>query len=257
MNSRAKELFPMCPLRANMKMNSNRFWEFFYRNGGKLKRQQTKPRLTEEHIKNRLIFANKWNDLLQDSTDLYYCFLDEKWFYTTSCRKKEKHLPRASFETVSDAHVEPKKVRSRRHPCKIMYMGIVAPPIKDKFNGKILMKRVAETCSSKSQSYHQNFSPYYGLNNRLKLRQWRQLVPKDSYITVNELLELIKQKYEIEPHVAKDLTFIYKSHSLSPRVQNLQCRKYRIDRGNEFFLKIPLQLNSHQKGTKRHYLQEH
>ena len=116
-------------------------------------------------------------------------------------------------------------------------MGIVGPPIKGKMNGKILMKRVAETHNSKSQSYHQNFSTYYELNNRLKLHQWCQLVSKNSDITVNDLLELIMQKYQIEPHIAKDLTFIYKSHSLSPRVQNLQCLKHRIGRGNKFFLK--------------------
>ena len=29
MNTRAKELFPDCPVRSNLKMNRNRFWEFF------------------------------------------------------------------------------------------------------------------------------------------------------------------------------------------------------------------------------------
>ena len=29
MNNRARELFPDCPIRSNLKMNRNRFWEFF------------------------------------------------------------------------------------------------------------------------------------------------------------------------------------------------------------------------------------
>ena len=62
-------------IRSNMKINLNCFWEFFYQHDSKLKRQQTKPRWIEEHVKNRLIFANKWNDLLSTATDLYYCFL--------------------------------------------------------------------------------------------------------------------------------------------------------------------------------------
>ena len=132
---------------------------------------------------------------MQNQDDIYYCFLDEKWFYTTSRRRKEKHLPKAAFETTAESHVEPKKVRNRRHPCKVMYMGIVAPPVKGKMNGKVLMKRVAKSHMTKSKSYNQNFSPYYELNNRLKLHQWRQLVPKDSYMSVYDLLELIKQRY--------------------------------------------------------------
>ena len=55
-------------------MNSIGFWEFFYQQGGTLKRQQTKPYLNEGHIKNRLTFANKWDNLLQIGDDLYYCF---------------------------------------------------------------------------------------------------------------------------------------------------------------------------------------
>ena len=33
MNTRAQELFPDCSVRSNLKMNQNRFWEFFIPKG--------------------------------------------------------------------------------------------------------------------------------------------------------------------------------------------------------------------------------
>lgn len=55
--------------------------------GGKLYRPITKPRLTTEHIRKRLEFANKWLSKLNTGDKLYYVFLDEKWLYMTSRRK--------------------------------------------------------------------------------------------------------------------------------------------------------------------------
>lgn len=94
-----------------------------------------------EHIKNRLEFAKKWGKLLDGNNGkLYYCFLDEKWFYTTSRRRKFKILPRATFESLKESFFIPKKIRSRRHACKVMFLGVVAPPIDTdeiKTDGKI------------------------------------------------------------------------------------------------------------------------
>ena len=208
----------------------------FYSKGGKLKRQQTKPRLTDEQIKQQFKFAQKWLAKLNSGEEFYYCFLDEKWFYTTSCRKKEKHLPPADFESLSDSFIILKKVRSRRFPCKVMYMGIVGVPIKGKTNGKIMMKRVCKLKKTKAESFNQNFSPFYELNNRLKMEEWQKLVPTHGQITVCELLEKIKHKYHIPPHVAKDLVFTYKTHSISPRAKKLLSTKCKIVGSTELLL---------------------
>ena len=70
-------------------MTKHHFWKFFYKHGGKCLKSVTKPRLTYEHIKERLKFSEKWLKKLDENEgELYYCFLDEKWFYTTSRRKK-------------------------------------------------------------------------------------------------------------------------------------------------------------------------
>ena len=57
--------------------------------GGKLKRPVTKPQLTTDQIKERLQWSKKWLDKFSSKDPVYYCFLDKKWFYTTSRRKNE------------------------------------------------------------------------------------------------------------------------------------------------------------------------
>ena len=56
----AKDEYPNCPICSKLKMTKYQFWTFFYYNGGKLKHACTKPRLTPEHIKMRLKFAERW-----------------------------------------------------------------------------------------------------------------------------------------------------------------------------------------------------
>ena len=100
----------------------------------------TKPRLTYEHIKNRLKFSEKWIKKIEENDgNLYYCFLNKKWFYTTSCCKKLKFLPIADFEDPEKAFVRKPEVCSRRFPCKVMFMAIICPPIKNHSDGKILL----------------------------------------------------------------------------------------------------------------------
>ena len=108
-------------------MKKHNFWKFFYLHGGKLKQTITKPRLTTEQIKERLKFSNKWINKMNEK-DVYICFLDEKWFYTNSRRKKMKVLPQAQFETADQAFIPKPKLRSHRFPCKVMFMGLVCPP---------------------------------------------------------------------------------------------------------------------------------
>ena len=223
----------------------------FYVHGGKLKRQQTKPRLTEDQIKARVQFALRWLGRLNSDQQFYYCFLDEKWFYTTSRRKKEKHLPQAEFETLEESFIVLKKVRSRRFPCKVMYMGIVAPPIDGKTNGKIMMRRVCRHKKTKSESFNQNFSTYFEKNNRLKLEEWKQLVPENGQITVSDLIDKIKYKYKVPPRIAKDLVFLYKTHSISPRAKKLLTTKCKIVRSNEMLLHSNRKLKKPAQGNNQ------
>lgn len=92
-----------------------------------------------------------------------------------------------------------------------------------------MMRRVSKLKRTKTESFNQNFSPFYELNNRLKMEEWQKMVPSDECITVYELLDKIKHQYHIPPHVAKDLVLIYKSYSISPRAKKLLSHKCQID----------------------------
>ena len=182
--------------------------------GGKLIRPITKPRLTPEHIANRLIFAKKWLKMLEEEPNLYYAFLDEKWFYTTSRRKKLKILPQAAFESTKDAYNEMPKTRSRRFPCKVMFLGVVCPPIPTKnVNGKVFLKRVSKEKILTQQTYNQHFVPTFELNHRLKDGKWRKLYSEELDTSVANFIQIIKTTYQIDDATADDLVLVYHSYS--------------------------------------------
>ena len=61
-------------------------------------------------------------------------------------------------ETMEDAYVPVPHVQSRRYPCIVMYLGIVAPPDKkEQFDGKIMLKHVSEYEKVKQLSHTQQF----------------------------------------------------------------------------------------------------
>ena len=170
MKQRAFGLFPNCPMRSNLKLSTRQFRTFFYKFGGKLLRPTSKPRLTDDHKNGRMKWAKKWKDRIEQSDqEVFYCFLDEKWFYCTSRRKKYKILPRAPFETEEEAHVSMPRLRSRRHATKIMCMGIIAKPNPlHNFDGKIYIERVCKEWITTTHSFNLNIAEDYIANHALK-----------------------------------------------------------------------------------------
>ena len=83
---------------------------------------------------------------------------------------------------------------------------------------------------------HQNFSPYYDENSRLKLGEWRDLVPKNGDIKVDKLLDMIVEKYKIPSKICEDLTFMYYKYQISPRAKNLIKKKHYIKRSSAMLL---------------------
>ena len=76
--------------------------------------------------------------------------LDEKWFYVTSRRKTIKRLPLQPGEEEGDDLIPQPKMRSRCHPIKSMFMGVVGRPREDKnFNGKIYLERISKKKTSR------------------------------------------------------------------------------------------------------------
>ena len=152
-----------------------RWWK---KQGGKEKSSIEKPRLTPEHCGKRLDWIEKWEDVATDP-NIPVAYLDEKWFYTATRRRKIKMLPLSDEElsspnlaSVHASEASP-KIRSRRHPVKAMCLGVVGRPMKDEtkdvdFNGRIMIKRVAREQKVEKLARNQNFSPDAKVNDALK-----------------------------------------------------------------------------------------
>ena len=102
----------------------------------------------DKHQMKTRMRAGKYFDIMMDE-EKPVAFLDEKWFYTTSRRKKIKVLPKGSCEVADPLYVSA-KMRSRRYPIKIMYLGVVGTPNKKKqFDGRMFLKRASTTKKAK------------------------------------------------------------------------------------------------------------
>ena len=133
MNERARAMHPSCEIRGVLCLSEFTFTTFFKENKGTLKEDVSKPRLSQANKDSRIIFCKDNKDRLRRSRRIrkkvafYYCFLDEKWFYIFTKRKKKKCLPAGPGETSADVFVPSRKIRSRRFVSKVMVMGIIAP----------------------------------------------------------------------------------------------------------------------------------
>ena len=229
MNSRSRVLHPSCPTRNHLKLSVYHFWNFFYSNGGQLKRPTTKPSLTEDQKKARVEWAISLKKAMKELDEFFYCFLDEKWFYTTSRRKKMKILPQADWENVEESKVLMPKVHSRRHCSKVMYMGVIGHPVYKKdengkfeyeivdgvkrkivlFDGKIMCKRVSNREPQTQLSTHQNFVEENILNHDIKNGEWRDLILDPYHTSVSEALDIIANHYGMDDDISDNLCFTY------------------------------------------------
>ena len=147
---------------------------WFVKNKGKEKRHVEKPLLTPEHKQARVLFARRLLTMIQQGLPIL--FLDEKWMYLFSRRKQLKHLPRAPFEEEGIDNLRPRKVISRRHPVKTMFMGIVTAPLDEQnFNGKIGIIRLSKQHRLQQNTYRQRFHDDHDVNQLLKNGDWQQL----------------------------------------------------------------------------------
>ena len=234
MNRRSKVQHPNCPIRSNLNLNTYHFWLFFHKNNGKLKQYRTKPRITPQQKEDRVKWAKALLKEMEELGDNFIiCFIDEKWFYTTSRRKKMKILPKAPFETESEAHVPIPKQRSRKHALKIMEQGVVGIPVpKHGFNGLIYLGRIMNTHETTRNSFNQHISSMYEVNHALKAGDWKELfLPIDlhSDVTVETAVDYIKATYELEDEVSNELHFSYKTFTK-------RCKKAKWERLHEGFL---------------------
>ena len=201
-----------CPgeTRATLSLSRKTLSRWFKNNGGKEKRAIEKPLLTTTHKEQRKDWATQHFDIISDETKPVV-YLDEKWFYTTSRRKRMKILPKASWEEADPLYAAA-KIRSRRYPVKVMYLAVVACPLKShNFNGKIFLKRVSRRERAKRMSRNQWFTTDVLLNNALKNGSWKQYVVGD--YTISECIDSICVSNDLDKYVAERLEFSYCTYS--------------------------------------------
>jgi hypothetical protein len=221
MQEYAKAKYPNCNIRRNLTLTKYHFRQFFHFFHGKFKSHVTKPRLTDVHIDARLHWALKWKEWLRLPKHHRHCvWLDEKWFYISTRRRKIRHLPHHPLtETPEDAFVAQPKTLSRRYPVKVMFQGIATRPYPEyDFNGCIMLKRCSEKKLTKRLAFNQRFSDSYHMTNLLKNGDWKYACDSiDSSTLISEVVDLIHETYELDGVVSDSLCFSFISSTSSDK----------------------------------------
>ena len=209
--------------RMTISLHRLQLFRWWRKQGGKEKSSIEKPRLTPEYCRKRLDWIEKWEDITTDP-NIPVAYLDEKWFYTSSRRRKIKTLPLSDEELSSPnlasihASEASPKIRSRRYPVKVMYLGVVGRPMKDEtkdidFNGRIMIKRVAREQKVGKLTRNQNFSPDAKVNDALKNdKAWRDVYDEDADMTAGHLCDHIAEIYGLSEFVTERLELQYEDY---------------------------------------------
>jgi len=119
-------------------------------------------------------------------------------------------------ETTRRAGRGAPKIRSRRFPVKVMYLGVVSKPHDEHgFDGRILLEQVSREKTITRATKHKNFTEDVFVNESLKAGGWRQLVTEGVY--VDEMKELVASTYDLDEYIACRLEF---SHTKAPTTPN-------------------------------------
>ena len=102
MTQKLKNLLPLVDTdKISLKPHNVR--DFFKSFQGRLKRESYKPRLSDDHKRRRVSWCQRLKQMIRHN--FYACYIDEKWFDMSSGRNKEKHLPKAPWETDEEAYI--------------------------------------------------------------------------------------------------------------------------------------------------------
>jgi len=138
---------------------------WFEKHRGKERSATEKPLIAPELKRQRCEWALQHHPKFLDGQHTPFAFLDEKWFCTANRRRKVKELPMADCEQTAPDVIDLPKIRSRRHPVKVMFLGVVACPADEhEFDGRVFLKRVSEVEEQKRMSRNKNFSVDLQLN---------------------------------------------------------------------------------------------
>lgn len=116
MNEKSKQ----CPSKPLTRFNATNLYRWFKTQGGKERSPKEKPYLTEDQKSERKKWCQEQKKLMQEKGKRFYaCFLDEKWFYITSRRRRIKVLPPGPGEDPAEVAPHIPTAISRRHALKV------------------------------------------------------------------------------------------------------------------------------------------
>ena len=155
-------------VRPTVHLSRHQLMVWFYKNNSTQRSPIEKPLDTDKHKQLRLKWVALYYNLFIDPT-IIMGHLDEKFFYVTNRRRQIKMLPIKDGEPLgSNSFVQP-KMRSRRYPVKVIFMGVVANLIPSRnFSGKIHLERISKQKTTTAMSHHQQFSDDIHVNSLIK-----------------------------------------------------------------------------------------
>ena len=104
----------------DLNLTKKQLWRHFKQFRGTMKSPLEKPFKTDKQKAETLEWCRKVKTLKRSLRNKFHiCFIDEKWFYTQSRRKKTKHLPRHETEDPNEVQEFVRTTVSRRHPIKV------------------------------------------------------------------------------------------------------------------------------------------
>jgi hypothetical protein len=109
----------------DLTLTKSQLWRHFKQFRGKLKSPLEKPYKTADQKRQTLEKVREMKRLKRRKGHRFHiCFIDEKWFYTQSRRKKSKHLPPHPNGDEDDDGIEEfvRTTISRRHPIKVRWV---------------------------------------------------------------------------------------------------------------------------------------
>lgn len=197
--------------RPTISISRKQLSDWFIASGGKEMSPVEKPLLTTQHRAQRLDWARQWFDLLVDSTQPV-AFLDEKWFYTTNRRRRMKVLPTTDDDRGRIPPAKRPRIRSRRYPVKVMYMGVVACPQLEKgFDGRVLLERVSRQKQLSRSSRNTRFSVDVHCNEEIKTGKWKRFIEPGQ--TVEMVLDTVQTIYDLDEFVCDRLVLGFDTYS--------------------------------------------
>ena len=197
--------------RCDIFLTRHQLMHWFVNNNGKEYSPKEKPLDTPIHCGLRL----KWvrtNHFTLTNPYIAVGHLDEKFFYTTNCRRQIKVLPPSPLELLTTAKSvrSTPKMLSRRFPIKAMFMGVVGRPIPHRnFDGKIFLERVSERIPVSKITSHKNFSDDVIINQGIKNGEWRSLFDNKTHLVVIKILTEIYKNYALDESIFDRLELQY------------------------------------------------